>query len=370
MNFVKVDAKQLYNEILVQFQQALGEVLYPGDERRIFLEQEVQLIVGIYNAINESAKQNLLTYAKGQVLDAIGIEYDTKRLQAQKAMCRVEFRLSSAQMQTVHIPKGTRVTPDGLLFFETLSDTFISANTTSLEVDVVATVAGVNHNGFAPGQIKTLVDMIPFVGSVSNITTSSGGSQEEEDDNGVDIWSGYRERIRLAAAKISTAGHELGYIYHAKSADTDIDDVIVTSPRPGEILITALMKNGQLPSETIIERIKESCNSKKARPMTDKVSVAAPTVSEYSISLTYYIALDDAASENIIKAKVVESVNEYIKWQDSKIGRSVNPDYLKQLILNAGAYKVDITSPIYTEIQETQVPKVTTKSIIYGGLKG
>lgn len=369
MNFVNVDAQQLYDDILVRFQKALGEVLYPGDERRIFLEQEVQIIVAIYNAINESAKQNLLMYARGAVLDAIGEEYDTKRLEAQKAECIVKFTLSSAQMKSVHIPKGTRVTPDGLLFFETVTDAVIMASQTEVDILTYATVAGEAHNGFTPGQIKTLVDTIPFIGSVSNITLSSGGSSAEFDDNGVEVWSGYRERIRLAASKISTAGHELGYIYHAKSADANIEDVVVTSPNPGEIVITALMKHGELPNETILQRINEACNSKKVRPMTDKVSTAAPSVVEYALSLTYYISHEQVQSEKLIKEKVNEVIETYTTWQGSKIGRAINSDYLKQLILNAGAYKVDIVAPTYQELTETQVAKVTTQTITYGGLK-
>lgn len=370
MNFIEVDAKQLYDDIIVQFQKALGEVLYPGDERRIFLEQEVQLIVGIYNAINDSAKQNLLTYARGDVLDAIGEEYDTKRLAAQKATCSVKFTLASAQMVSVHIPKGTRVTPDGLLFFEVIADSYIMAEQLETEVETKATVAGEVHNGFTPGQIKTLVDTIPFIGSVSNTTLTSGGAEAEKDDNGIDTWSGYRERIRLAAARISTAGHELGYIYHAKSADASIEDIVVTSPNPGGILITALMKNGELPSQTVLERISNACNSTKARPMTDKVTTAAPAVSEYAINLTYYISSQNAQSENLIKEQVTNAITTYLNWQDSKIGRAINPDYLKQLILNAGAYKVDIVVPIYTELSETSVAKLTSQTIIYGGLKG
>ena len=369
MNFVNIDAKQIYEDIIVQFQKALGDVLYPGDERRIFLEQEVQIIVAIYNAINESAKQNLLMYARGEVLDAIGEEYDTKRLEAQKAECTIKFTVSSAQMKSVYIPKGTRVTPDGLLFFETVADAYIMPSQMEVSILACATVAGEEHNGFTPGQVKTLVDTIPFIGSVANTTTSEGGSSAEKDDNGTDIWSGYRGRIRLAASKTSTAGHELGYIYHAKSTDANIEDVIVTSPNAGEILITALMKNGELPNETILERISMACNSKKVRPMTDKVTTAAPSVIEYALQLTYYISSEYSQEEKQTKDKVGQAIETYLAWQGSKIGRAINPDYLKQLILNAGAYKVDIVSPVYKELGETQVAKVTTQTVTYGGLK-
>lgn len=369
INFVEVDAKKLYENIIVQFQEALDEILYPGDERRIFLEQQSQIIVAIYNAINESAKQNLLRYAKGPVLDAIGEEKDTPRLQPQKATCIVQFNLSQAQPNNIVVPKGTRVTPDGALFFETTSENVIKAGDLFVQVQTQATVAGNNHNGFVIGQIKALVDPIPFIGSVSNINISSGGTDVEQDDDGINIWSGYRERIRLANAKISTAGHELGYIYHAKSADSNIQDVVVTSPNPGEILLTVLMKNSELPSQDVLDKVLSACNTKTVRPQTDKVIAASPKIIKYTVDFTYYISRDRETEELSIQNEVAKAVDIYRQWQDSKIGRHINPDYLRQVILNAGACKIDLVSPVFTEIENIEIAKVETINIIYGGMK-
>lgn len=369
INFVEVDAKKLYEKIIVQFQTALGAVLYPGDERRIFLEQETQIIVAIFNTINEAAKMNLLRYSKEEILDAIGEEKDTPRLPAQKATCTVKFMLNQAQSNPITIPKGTRVTPDGALFFETTKEETVPIGVQEHEILTQATIAGVSYNGFSSGQIKTLVDPIPFISSVANTSISSGGADIEADDNGVDVWSGYRERIRLASAKISTAGHELGYIYHAKSADANITDVVITSPNPGEILITVLMKNGELPDETVLNKVKSACSPKHVRPQTDKVTAAAPTVSNYNINLTYYISALDSINEAIIKDEVKAAVEAYKLWQDTKIGRDINPDELRKYILNAGACRVDLVSPSFTELGETQLAKVGTVTVDYGGLK-
>lgn len=266
INFVEVDAGKIEREMISDFETALKTTLYPGDERRIFLQQETPIIVGLKNSINDAARQNLLRYARGPQLDALGERYDTPRLPAQKAVVTLEWTLSSAQPNPVTIAKGKRATPDGQFFFATVEDLVIPAGNLSGTVKAEATVAGANHNGFVPGQISTIVDPTPFVASVANIDTSSGGADEEPDDDGVNIWSGYRERIRLAPTKVSTAGPEDAYKYWAKTASQDIVDVAVLSPDPGEIKIIVLMKNGESPSQPILDAVMAACSDKKRRP--------------------------------------------------------------------------------------------------------
>ena len=66
---------------------------------------------------------------------------------------------------------------------------------------------------------------------------------------------------------------------------------------------------------------------------------------------------------------MVSAINDYINWQKSEIGRDINPDVLRQKILNAGAKRVDIISPAFTIIDEDSVASLTTQSVIYGGLE-
>lgn len=371
INFVTVDAQEINKELVNDFEQALGETLYPGDERRIFLEQEGQVIVALKNTINDIGRQNLLRYARGEVLDAIGERMDTPRLAAQKAKTILRFTLSAAQTFAVTIPQGTRTTPDGQLYFATTQVLVIQAGQTYGDVLAESSEGGEKYNGFAAGQIKTLVDPIPYVASVQNIDTSSGGSDIEPDDDGVNIWSGYRERIRQAPNKTSTAGHEDGYVYWAKTADVNIQDVAVTSPGPGQVKITVLMKDGQLPTQQVLDAVLAICSDKKRRPLTDQVTAAVPVTVPYDIALTYYISQENAANETNIRNAIENSdgvIDQYKSWQKGKLGRAINPDYLKQLMLNAGAYKVDITAPVYTAVDADKVAAEGTVTVAYGGL--
>lgn len=364
IQFVEVDAEKINNEIISDFEAVLGDTLYPGDERRIFLNQEAQTIVGLKNDINETAKQNLLRYAGGELLDAIGERTDTVRIQAQKAKTTIRFTLSAAQTADIIVPQGTRVTPDGKLYFATTSILVIPSGQLYGDIEAESIEGGEKYNNFTPGQIKTIVDPIPFVASAANTDTSSNGSDIESDDS-------YRERIREAPSMFSTAGPSDAYIYWAKTADVDIEDVSVTSPNPGQVKITVLMKNGELPAQVILDAVSASCSDKKRRPLTDQVIAAAPSVVNYDINLTYYISKSVTAEEVNIKNSVEGSggaIDQYNEWQSSKLGREINPDYLRQLLLNAGAYKIDLTAPAYTTLNDDQVAKVQTITVNYGGL--
>lgn len=371
INFVEVDAEEIINRLVTDFEQALGETFYPGDERRIFLYQMAQVLVGLYNSINNTGRQNLLKYARGEVLDAIGARIGTQRLQAQKATTTLRFTLSAVQPNTITIPAGTRATPDGTIYFVTKQILIIQAGATTGEVIAESTEAGVGFNGFTPGQINQIVDPVAFVASVTNIDTTAGGADTEIDDDGVNVWSGYRGRIREAPNKFSTAGSTGAYMYWAKTADANIQDVIVTSPTAGQAKVTILMQNGNLPTQDTLDAVWEVCSDKKVRPLTDQVLVAAPTQVPYDITLTYYISKEIAFQELNIRSAIEDTggaVDQYKAWQIGKMGRSINPDYLRQLMLNAGAMRVDVTAPIYINIGDDEVASTGTVTITYGGL--
>lgn len=389
ITFVEVDAQKINSELINDFETSLGETLYPGDERRIFLEQETQVLVGIENNINETAKQNLLRYAKGEQLDALGEWWNTPRLDAAKSHTTFRFTLSAIQNQDIPVPSGTRGTPDGTLYFASSKDIVIPSGYLYADVLAEALEAGEKYNNFVSGQIKTLVDPIPYVASVTNIDTSIGGADIEPDDDGVNIWSGYRERIREAPEATSTAGPEGAYICFAKAADINITDIAVTSPSPGVVKITILMKDGEIPSQDILDKVFAECSPKERRPLTDNVQVGAPTIVNYDINLTYYLDKEHS-TEELSYRKVVEGENldcitgairEYINWQQSKLGRAINPDELRYRIQNTASYttidnksytvvrKIVLNLPTNIILQETEVAKVGTITVTYGGLE-
>jgi len=383
INFVEVDAAQIQADMIEQFEQALGETLYPADERLMFLQQETQVIVGLKNLINDSARQNLLRYARGEVLDALGELYGDrgKRLSAQSATTTFRITLSAAQTSNYVIPAGKRVTPDGLLYFVTSSAVTIPLGQLTGDVQGVAEDVGSQYNDFIAGQIKTIVDPIPYVSSIINIDTSSGGTDIEGDDN-------YRERLRLLPESFSTAGPEGAYVFWAKTADSTIVDVAVDSPSPCVVRIVPLLQDGEIPTQSVLDAVLAVASAKDKRPLTDQVQVEAPTAVSYNITLTYYLdknLADEVKDRQAIEGEKLDigtdsAVYKYISWQQSSLGLDINPDMLRYFIQSAAQYqlgnttktavkRITLTYPAYTAIESTQVAKVGTVTVVYGGLE-
>lgn len=356
INFVEYDSEKVISELVSQFESVIGETLQPSDERRIFLNQLAQVIVLLKANINDTGNQVLLRTARGEALDAIGELFGENRLEAGYASCTLKFTLSAVQSTPITIPQGTRATPDGNIYFATDKALVIPAETLSGEVSATALQSGTKHNGYSIGQIKYIVDNVQYLSKVENTTESKGGTEREPDDD-------YRERIRLVPEKFSTAGCEDGYKFWAQSV-AGVKDVSVTSPSAGVVNIYITTDDGSTPSAEFLATVNNAVSAKNRRPLTDSVEVKAPTTKDYSINFTYYIASENMGETSIIAENVSKAVQEYIAWQGDKIGRDINPDKLRNLILNAGASRVTMTSPAYTQIGAGEIASLTGSASI------
>ena len=173
------DASTLYKTIITELEKGAGEPLYPGDERRIFGEALVPVFVALYNSLNDVGRQTLLRYARGEVLDAIGERQDVRRLEGTPAKTTMRFSVSTPQEKNIIIPKWTKVTPDSENYFATDEIAVLQAGAYSVEVPTSAVSNGTKFNGYAAGTITTLVDLIPYIESVTNLTETAGGDDGE-----------------------------------------------------------------------------------------------------------------------------------------------------------------------------------------------
>jgi len=355
--FINLSTEDIEKETLQGIETLLGKKLYPASVERLFAEGFVAELVRTIALFNYYAKQNLLRYAEGEYLDALGELYGVQRLPAKPAITTLRFYIEQPLPFEVVIPKGTRVTSDGQLSFETTEEGKIEPGNTYVDIPAQCTTSGGIGNGFLPGQINQLVDPIPYVVKVENITTTLGGSDVENDDR-------FRERIRLSLERFSTAGPRLAYEYWVKTAHQDITDVSVYSPQPGVVKVHFLVKNGELPSEDMLNYVRNFLNQDKIRPLTDFVVVEPPEVVPYEVKLTYWIHKKNEPLVGLIQEKVQKTVEGFITWAGSKIGRDVLPEELIQRVKEAGAYRVKIDAPTYTEISRSQVAKASNVQII------
>ena len=366
-DFVETDSAKIYTSVIGNLMDYCNEPLYPGDERRIFGEGLVQVLVGLFSLFNDAAKQRTLRYARGTVLDAIGDRYGVKRLAPANASATFRFTASSSQLENIIIPAGTRITADGSVYFATQETAVLPAGESYVDLVCVCISGGSAYNGYMDGSISTLVDLIPYIASAVNITVTSGGDDGEPYTEDGD--NKYRERIRLSPASLSTAGPESAYRYFALSADPDIVDVAIDCPvnEPNTVNIYPLMVGGELPDEATLQKVSDAL-ADDVRPMTDRVQVLVPEVVTYSVEIKYYCTKDDEAATIQTIEGDGGAIDKYNEWQTAALGRSINPDQLRRFILapteGTGALRVDVVSPTYTELSKSQVAKLSGSPVV------
>ena len=364
VNFLETDAETIRSQIITGFEKASGDTLAAGDPRRLFLLSIADVIIQQRTAINLAAQQNLLSYAQGNYLDALGQLLAVERMAESKAVTTLEFTLSQALGSVYTIPAGTQVT-NGVVTFETDEDLLIPIGETTGEVSASCTVAGPVGNDYLAGQISTIVTPMTFVSGAQNTTITTGGADAESDPD-------FADRIRLAPNSFSVAGPEKAYVYHAKSVSPAIIDVKVDSPTPGEVDVYVLLTDGTLPTEDTLEQIEAHLSDEDIRPLTDYVVVKAPTASNYEIELHYWINQEDSSKAAQIQADVEAAVEQYRLWQQTKIGRDITPGKLLQLVFAAGASRVDnskLKPAAWKKLEAMQVAQCTKVSVVYEGYK-
>lgn len=424
LDLVDVDSNSIYTDVVTSLESSVGEPLYPGDERRIFAEALVAVLVAYASKANDASRQTLLRHARGQVLDAIGERLGVERIDATPASTTLKFTLSAAQDHAITIPSMTRVTSDGSLYFATDEACAIPSGETVGTVTASCQTAGAAGNGLLPGTLTTLVDLQPYVQTVTNTTATTGGDDGEPYTTDGD--DRLRERIRLAPNALSVAGPEQAYVYWAMSADPGIVDVAAFSDEyddeltcdvhdgmafvggdllepetllevegqttgftytyedsllaitlsetdkvkesvavkvhrrmDGRVKVVPLMEGGALPDEGTLEAVAAAVSDSAIRPMTDVVTVEAPTPVDYTISLKYWATIDDEAA--VVEA--VEgpggAIDRYVADQSAKLGRDIEPDVLKTYVMQAGALRCDVTAPTRTAVSGLQVARLT-----------
>lgn len=361
IEFVKVDVREIESRLITSCERHLNRTLAKGDPIRLLLEGVAYQFLLMLNEINYTGKQNLLAYARGDYLDHLGVLVGVARLLAKRAVTTVRFMLSTERKGLV-IPKGTRVSAGDNVFFAVPNDIVVPDGKLQVEAAVYCTRDGNVGNGYVAGQINKLVDPIPYVQSVTNITTSEGGADLEDDEN-------FRMRIQKAPESFSCAGPSGAYEYHAKLTNQDIESVSVISPKPGEVEIRVLMKAGGIPETEVINQVKASCNDKRVRPLTDKVSVLAPSTLTYKVDVTYWINRNNVSMEAETKRRVEEAVKAFTLWQRSALGRDINPSELITRMVQAGAKRVEVRQPVHQEVPATSVAICDDPQFSYGGLE-
>lgn len=362
--FLDYDAQGIHDKIISLLQEAAGEALPEGDERRIFAEAMTAYMLGVLADVDDVAKQKMLRYARGEVLDALGEMYGATRIEATAATCTLRFALGAALSYDVTVPAGTVAsTPDGYAF-TTDADAVIGAGTTYADVAATAEDVGSEYNGYVEGAVSVVRSALPFAATVSNIDTTAGGTDGEPDDDEGNAL--FRARILLLQNAVNTAGTESSYMAYAKAASEDVADVQVPNlDEAYTVLIYVVKSGGEQFSASELAAIQAACDADDVRPLGDLVEVRNAVRDEYSIGVAYTCAAD--AEAEVVAAIEGEggAIDKYLEWQDETIGRAIQPQKLMALMFAAGAETVEVAAPTAATVADGHVAKCTARAVAH-----
>ena len=361
--FVKSDYEKTLKELTSLWEQATGKTLQPAQLERLILNVIAYRENVLRLAINEAAKQNLLAFAKGEKLDHLGALLGVKRLPAQPALTTLRFEFQEPLPVRILIPKGTRVrSSDGKVIFQTKED--VNAEIGSEYVDVLAecTQTGTIGNGYEVGTINELINPLPYVSEVYNVTITTGGADVEDDDH-------FRSRIQIAPESFSNAGSKGAYVYWTKTAHQNIVDVAVESPEPGVVNVYPLLKGGVIPSKEVISLVEETLNADKVRPLTDKVQVLPPETINFNINVDLYIYKSHTPLVKTIKTEAENRLKLFAEKLKNKLGMDIVPEQIVDLLQSIpGVYRAVVKSP--SECQVLPPNKVAIANLITVNIVG
>lgn len=366
--FVSTDTNAFVAQLISVYELITESTVQPASPERLFIQWIANVIIQERVLNNYTGNQNIPSRSEGTNLDALAeLFYIKTRPVAQAAICTERIHISEAQPSAILVPAGTRVTDkNNTLVWVTTADTYIDIGNTYADVMIQCQTVGRIGNGYAPGQIKTLIDVFPYYDQCENITESANGTDPLTDDE-------FYQLMRASEDAYSTAGPEDAYIYFAKQVSTEIVDVVANSLLPGYVNIYVLMADGTIAGEETKNAVYAACNKKFIRPLNDLVVIDDAEKVRYDIEFTYYIPRSSSLSTAEIEAAVNATVDQYVLWQSTKFGRDINPDYLRGLLMRTGIKRIDLTAPVYTPLRgglDNTIPQVAelgTITVTNGG---
>lgn len=354
---------QLVSDYISKYEDLTGETaeLTRADPVSLILYACSVQIFQAMLYVDRAGKQDLLKYSYGEFMDNLAALKGITREPAKPAVVTMRFSLQAIRPEAVGIPAGTRVS-NGEIYFETDEYAEIPSGDTYIDVTATCQTDGEEGNGIIAGEINVLTDPIPYVASVVNTESTAGGADIEDDDT-------LASRIYMAPSKYSVAGPEEAYRYWITQFNSSISDVYLDSPEAGQVLIEFILEGGQLPNEAMISALGTYLTNENIRPLTDLVLIQAPATASFNVSVQYWINKSDTNQAASIQAKVNQAVEDYILWQQSKIGRDINPDMLVSKIKDAGAKRCVVTYPVYTVVPDSSIARLGSKTVTYGGIE-
>ena len=155
-----------------------------------------------------------------------------------------------------------------------------------------------------------------------------------------------RRRVSSSLEGFSTAGPVGAYRHHGLTASAHVKDISVTSPSPGEVLVTVLSADGDgIPGDELLTIVSDALNDDHVRPLTDHVVVQAATIVDYTIEAE--LTIDVGPDPTIVLQAATDALNTYIHGQH-QLGKAITLSALYAALHQPGVSDVNLIHPTST----------------------
>lgn len=322
LHYLTYDPNEIWREMMTNYVEAGGEVVYPGDEKEMLLKGVLADIVQIFAGVDNALRMMTLRYATGEYLDIQGEQRGCPRITATAATATVTITTNQTG-KTGMLQAGTAMTADGEMFYLLTEDLALTGYQQTVTMTVIADRMGSAGNGLLSGTQMALAVTNEAINSIVSASDASGGNEAEDDET-------YRERIHeFMLASVST-GPSRQYEAAAKAVSSNIVDAKALNLGADNVGIYIILSTSTGAS-AIIQSVEDALSAENKRPLNDHVAVYQATDVPYTLNVTY-----QADGSSATNAAIAAAVEEYKKWQDNTIGRAFNPDRLMALLYQAG----------------------------------
>ncbi|MFM2090898.1 MAG: hypothetical protein RLZZ127_1387, partial [Planctomycetota bacterium] len=148
-----------------------------------------------------------------------------------------------------------------------------------------------------------------------------------------------RSRIQLSLEGLSTAGPADAYRFHALSV-SGVKDVSVTSPSPGQVLVSVLSATGDgTASPALVAAVEAALSAQDVRPLTDQVEVQGATITPFTVEAELYLYA--GPDQEVVRQDAIAAVNAYVT-ANHRPGRDIVLSGLYAALHRAGVQRAII----------------------------
>ncbi len=148
------------------------------------------------------------------------------------------------------------------------------------------------------------------------------------------------ERCLLAWHGLSTAGPRKSYIFHARSASSQVKDANAYRIKGGQIALIILAHSiDGAADEALLAQVENAISDEDVRPLCSSALVKSALIHEFKLTVTLDIELNVAYMKVLEEAK--KKAWEYVNLQH-KIGGLISESALKAALHTAGVRDVDL----------------------------